>query len=154
MVFGGISTERIQLNENSFFAGGPYAPPLPKAREALPKIRQLIFAGQYAEAQKLADETFIPKPGGQMAHQPLAELMLHFPGLENAAGYARSLDLAEAVASTSFSTKDFWPPQHLDARGLCLCRGRRDRGAPGQHAAQGPARGAATQRPAPAAGAD
>ncbi|MEO3690172.1 glycoside hydrolase family 95 protein [Roseateles paludis] len=110
MVFGGISTERLQLNENSFFAGGPYAPPLPKAREALPKIRQLIFAGQYAEAQKLADETFIPKPGGQMAYQPLAELSLHFPGLENAAGYERSLDLAGAVASTSFTTKDFGRP--------------------------------------------
>jgi alpha-L-fucosidase 2 len=38
MVFGGISSERLQLNEDSFFSGGPYNPVNPQAREALPRI--------------------------------------------------------------------------------------------------------------------
>lgn len=104
MVFGGIHTERLQLNECSFFAGGPYDTTNPKAREGLPKVRELVFAGRYAEAEKLANETLLGRPTGQMAYQPLAELLLVFPGLENARGYERSLDLDEAVASTRFQT--------------------------------------------------
>jgi alpha-L-fucosidase 2 len=104
MVFGGIHTERLQLNECSFFSGGPYDTTNPKAREGLPKVRELIFAGRYAEAEKLANETLLGQPSRQMSYQPLAELLLVFTGLENARGYERSLDLDEALASTRFQT--------------------------------------------------
>ena len=55
MVFGGIHTERLQLNECSFFSGGPYDTTNPRAREGLPQVRELVFAGRYAEAEKLAN---------------------------------------------------------------------------------------------------
>ncbi|MBC8024968.1 MAG: glycoside hydrolase N-terminal domain-containing protein, partial [Steroidobacteraceae bacterium] len=32
MVFGGIASDRLQLNEDTFFAGGPYDPTNPAAR--------------------------------------------------------------------------------------------------------------------------
>ncbi|MFG6415540.1 glycoside hydrolase N-terminal domain-containing protein [Roseateles sp. DC23W] len=102
MVFGGTHTERLQLNENSFFSGGPYDTTNPKAREGLPKVRELIFAGRYADAEKLANETLLGVPNGQMTYQPLAELLLVFPGLDGVRGYERSLDLDEAVATTRF----------------------------------------------------
>lgn len=102
MVFGGTHTERLQLNENSFFSGGPYDTTNPKAREGLPKVRELVFAGRYAEAEKLANETLLGRPTGQMSYQPLAELLLVFPGLDGVRGYERSLDLDEAVATTKF----------------------------------------------------
>ena len=38
-----------------------------------------------------------------MTYQPLAELLLVFPGLDGVRGYERSLDLDEAVATTSAS---------------------------------------------------
>src|SRR6218665_706979 len=38
MVFGGIGQERIQLNEDTLWAGGPYNPANPQARAALPEI--------------------------------------------------------------------------------------------------------------------
>ncbi|MFG6487606.1 glycoside hydrolase N-terminal domain-containing protein [Roseateles sp. BYS78W] len=104
MVFGGTHTERLQLNENSLFSGGPYDTLNPKAREGLPKVRELVFAGRYAEAEKLANETLIGVPNRQMSYQPLAELLLLFPGLEGVRGYERSLDLDEAVATTRFRT--------------------------------------------------
>jgi alpha-L-fucosidase 2 len=102
MVFGGTHTERLQLNENSFFAGGPYDTTNPRAREGLPKVRELVFAGRYAEAEKLANEMLIGLPNRQMPYQPLAELLLVFPGLEGVRGYERSLDLDEALATTQF----------------------------------------------------
>jgi alpha-L-fucosidase 2 len=104
MVFGGTHTERLQLNENSFFAGGPYDTTNPRAREGLPQVRELVFAGRYAEAEKLANETLFGQPMKQMAYQPLAELILVFPGLDGVRGYERSLDLDEALASTQFRT--------------------------------------------------
>jgi hypothetical protein len=54
MVFGGVPQERLQLNEDTLYAGGPYDPDNPGALAALPEVRRLIFVGQYAEAQSLA----------------------------------------------------------------------------------------------------
>src|SRR5690606_32862776 len=42
MVFGGIEHERIQLNEDTLWAGGPYDAANPEAKAALPEIRRLI----------------------------------------------------------------------------------------------------------------
>ena len=39
MVFGGINNERIQLNEDTLWAGGPYDPTNPEALKALPEAR-------------------------------------------------------------------------------------------------------------------
>ena len=62
MVFGGIQLERLQLNEDTLWAGGPYNPANPAAREALPEIRRLLAEGRHAEAQKRVDESFISVP--------------------------------------------------------------------------------------------
>src|SRR5262245_36269482 len=50
MIFGGIEGERIQLNEDTLWAGGPYDPSNPEALAALPEVRKLVFAGKYKEA--------------------------------------------------------------------------------------------------------
>jgi alpha-L-fucosidase 2 len=102
MVFGGIASERLQLNEDSFFSGGPYDPVNPAAREALPKVRELVFAGRYAEAQALTDAQVMARPLKQMSYQTIGDLRLTFPGIENATGYVRELDLPTALASTRF----------------------------------------------------
>ena len=39
MVFGGVAEERLQLNEDTLWSGGPYNPANPDARAALPKVR-------------------------------------------------------------------------------------------------------------------
>src|SRR6185436_14120258 len=53
MVFGRVNRERLQLNEDTLWAGGPYDPVNPQAREALPEVRRLLTAGQYREAASL-----------------------------------------------------------------------------------------------------
>src|SRR5436190_15777981 len=45
MVFGGVNQERLQLNEGTLWAGGPYDPVNPDAKDALPQVRQLINEG-------------------------------------------------------------------------------------------------------------
>ncbi|HEY1034168.1 MAG TPA: glycoside hydrolase family 95 protein, partial [Pseudoxanthomonas sp.] len=102
MVFGGVAHERLQLNEDTLYAGGPYSAVNPKAREGLPQVRALIFAGRYAEAAALADDTLISRPVKQMAYQPLGNLWLQFDRLDGVADYRRELDLDAAVARTTF----------------------------------------------------
>src|SRR6187455_2720154 len=64
MIFGGVSSERLQLNEDSLWSGGPGDDDNPEALQALPQIRELLFAGKYAEAQKLANRKLICKGPG------------------------------------------------------------------------------------------
>lgn len=104
MVFGGMARERLQLNEDSLWAGGPYDPINPAAHEALPEVRRLIAAGRLAEAQALADRALIGTPRTQMPYQPLGDLMLSWPGQSEAVtDYHRELDLDTATASTRFT---------------------------------------------------
>ncbi len=57
MIFGGVDQERLQLNEDTLWAGGPYDPVNPTAKAALPDVRQLIFDGKYSEAARLISQT-------------------------------------------------------------------------------------------------
>ena len=45
MVFGNPSVERLQINEETIWAGSPNSIAHDKALKALPKVRQLIFEG-------------------------------------------------------------------------------------------------------------
>src|SRR5690606_30300921 len=50
MVFGGVGVERVALNDDTLWSGGPGDWNNPDAREALPEIRRLVAAGRFAEA--------------------------------------------------------------------------------------------------------
>ncbi|MGA2092268.1 MAG: glycoside hydrolase family 95 protein [Sedimentisphaerales bacterium] len=104
MVFGGINNERIQLNEDTLWAGGPYDPTNPSAAKALPEARRLIFTGKYNEAQKLIDSKMMAKPLTQMPYQPVGDLLLNFPDINGAANYKRQLNLDTAIASVDFNS--------------------------------------------------
>lgn len=105
MVFGGISEERLQLNEDSLWTGGPYDPVNPEARAALPEVRRLIFARRYAEAQALADAKLMATPLSQMSYQSFGDLLIDMPGIPDfwARGFRRELDLDSAIATTVFA---------------------------------------------------
>jgi alpha-L-fucosidase 2 len=103
MVFGGVERERLQLNEDTLWAGGPYDPDNTNALAALPEVRKLIFAGQYAEAQKLAGQKMMGKPMSQMPYETLGDLFLEFPTPATVENYRRDLNLDTAVASVSYT---------------------------------------------------
>jgi alpha-L-fucosidase 2 len=104
MVYGGVSQERLQLNEDTFFSGGPYDSDSPEALEALPEVRRLLFAGRYAEAEALANAKLMARPLKQMSYQPIGDVVLDFPALTGNDGYVRELDLDSAIARTRFSS--------------------------------------------------
>jgi alpha-L-fucosidase 2 len=102
MVFGGIDRERLQLNEDTLWAGGPYDPNNPEALGALPEARRLIFEGKYTEAHKLVGDKMLAKPVRQMPYQPVGDLLLTFPKSQTVANYRRDLNLDTAITRTAY----------------------------------------------------
>jgi alpha-L-fucosidase 2 len=103
MVFGGLALERLQLNEDTLWGGGPYTPDNPEAFAALPEVRRLISEGRYAEAEAMVNARMMAKPVRQMSYQTLDDLLLMFLELDNATAYQRELDFDAAVATTRFT---------------------------------------------------
>ena len=103
MIFGNPSEERIQLNENSVWAGSPYNNANPKALKSLAVIRKLIFEGDYQKAQDMANKDFISQTAQGMPYQTVGSLYLSFPGSENYNGYYRELNLKEATATVKYN---------------------------------------------------
>jgi alpha-L-fucosidase 2 len=105
MVFGGINRERLQLNESTLWAGGPYNPVNPQAREALPEVRQLVFEGKYREAAKLITAKVMSRPLGQMPYETAGDLILTFPDSSSVENYRRDLNLDTAVATVEYTAQ-------------------------------------------------
>ncbi len=103
MVFGGVNHERLQLNEDTLWGGGPYDPNNPEALAALPEARRLIFEGKYREADRLVNQKMIAKPRGQMPYQTLGNLLLSFPEVKSVENYRRDLNLDTAIARVVYS---------------------------------------------------
>lgn len=102
MVFGNPGTERLQLNEDTIWAGGPHDSSNPEALAALPEVRRLVFEDRWAEAQDLINEHMLSNPVGQLAYQTVGNLRLTADGTSGATEYYRQLDLTTATALTSF----------------------------------------------------
>jgi len=100
MVYGGIDTETIQLNEETFWSGSPHRNNSTESLQALPEVRRLIFAGKEAEAAKLIDQHFMKGPHG-MRYLPMVNIRLAM-GHQQVTDYERSLRLYDATAHTSY----------------------------------------------------
>jgi alpha-L-fucosidase 2 len=105
MVFGGIERERLQLNEDTLWAGQPYDPSNPDALEALPEARRLIFNGDYSAAVKLVDSKMMARPVREMPYQLVGDLLLHFAETESVEDYRGELDLDTAVTRVTYKVK-------------------------------------------------
>lgn len=101
MVYGGVVNEQIQLNEETVWGGGPHRNDSPKAFGALPKVRELIFAGREKEAEKIIADNFFTGQHG-MPFQTIGSLMLEFDGHADYSGYRRELDLEKAIAFVKY----------------------------------------------------
>lgn len=104
MVYGGISDERLQLNEDTLWDGYPLDPANPEALKALPKVQKLLFAGKNKEAEALAGDAMLGTPHGVKPYQSLGELYIEIPGAASASGYLRTLDLGTAIASVRYAS--------------------------------------------------
>ena len=104
MVFGGVVHERLQLNEDTLWAGRPYDPVNPDAKDALPEVRRLIAEKRYADAAALAGKKVMAKPLAQMPYQTLGDLGADVSApVDVVERYRRDLDLATATAHVSYT---------------------------------------------------
>lgn len=103
MLYGTPGGEELQLNEETVWAGEPGNNINPETGKAIPVIRQLIREGDYAAAQKYADEHVHSLNQG-MPYQSVGSLLIRFPGHDQFAGYRRELDIANAVATVSYTS--------------------------------------------------
>jgi alpha-L-fucosidase 2 len=78
MVFGGVAEERIQLNEETIWAGGPWPEHKESLAPVLAQARKLMFAGRPAEAQNLIAGSFMAPGEGRRSYQTLGDLHLAF----------------------------------------------------------------------------
>lgn len=103
MVFGEPEKERILLNEETVWTGGPYNPTNVEGAKHIQEIRQLVFEGNYAKAHWAFGRYLMGYPVEQQKYQPLGDLKLEFQGHKDVADYRRDLDMDTAVASVEYT---------------------------------------------------
>ncbi len=105
MVFGGVNRERIQLNDETFWAGSPHNNNNPEGLKHLQEIRQLIFDGNEKDAEKLIDQYYMTPHHG-MCYLTLGSLFINFNHAAEATDYRRQLDISKAVSEVSYKVGD------------------------------------------------
>lgn len=106
MVSGNVINESIGVNEESIWYGGPMDRNNEDAKEALPKVRKLIFEGKIAEAESLLATSFTGTPEAMRPYQSLGSIELRFKDLYEPRNYYRELDLEDAVYKQNFTVED------------------------------------------------
>lgn len=102
MVYGTPAADRLQLNEETIWAGRPNNNANPEAREYLPKVRELVWQGKYKEAQDMATQHVMAKTNAGMPYQPFGDLYVSFPGQGEYSDYRRELSLDSARVVTTY----------------------------------------------------
>ena len=103
MVFGNPNEEHLQLNHVQFWAGSINDNVNPNGGTIkLNEIRNAINDGNYALADKLANQNFVAQKVHGMPYQPVGDVFLKFDGHENFSDLKRTLDIEKAIASTTY----------------------------------------------------
>jgi len=103
MVFGGNSEERIQLNEESYWTGGPYSTVVSGGNTMLPDIQKKIFEGDPIAAHRLFGRYLMGYPVEQQKYQSIGNLHLFFENEQVVSGYKRWLDLETGTTGVAYS---------------------------------------------------
>ncbi|MFC1500263.1 glycoside hydrolase N-terminal domain-containing protein [Candidatus Zixiibacteriota bacterium] len=106
MLYGGPAHEKIGLNEETLWAGGPVDPYMnPDAHKHLAEVRELLFADNYQEADQV-----VRRLQGKFSesYAPLGDLLIDFdlPGEPDI--YQREIDLRTAVSRIWFNVGETW----------------------------------------------
>ena len=98
MIFGNAKTEKLQLNEDSLWYGGPMNRINKDALANLRKVRELILSGKISEAEELMLHSFSGNPPSMRPYAPLGELNIDYKNIKSSClDYLRRLDLETAV---------------------------------------------------------
>jgi alpha-L-fucosidase 2 len=104
MVFGKNGEERIQLNEETYWSGGPYSTVVKGGHKVLPEIQKKVFEEKYLAAHNLFGRHLMGYPVEQMKYQCLANLHLFFKNQDSVTDYKRWLDMETGISGVSFQS--------------------------------------------------
>ncbi len=100
MVFGGIESERLQLNEDTLWSGAPRDWNNPKAKPHLAEVRRLVLDREdYAGADRECRQMQGPYTESYLV---LANLHIRMDHAAAAQNYRRELDLDTAVSRVTY----------------------------------------------------
>jgi len=101
MVYGTVETERIQMNEESLWAGCPEDPYPENITEHYSKFQQLNLQGNYTEALDYGLKNLAVSPTGKRSYTTLGELFVSL-NHKNADNYRRELDLETGINTVEY----------------------------------------------------
>jgi len=105
MVYGGLKNEELQLNEETFWAGGPHNNNSSTSLNYLDQVRKLIFDGKENDAETMINSQFVKGPHG-MKYLHLGSMSISTSGIvsDDVTNYHRELDLQTATSNVSFDS--------------------------------------------------
>ncbi|RUS34722.1 glycosyl hydrolase family, N-terminal domain-containing protein [Jimgerdemannia flammicorona] len=111
MVFGGVAADRIQLNEESLWAGGPFEDPLYSGNNDVLANRQKHIDGIAALRNIIAQSEYKSTSANQSgtlwgSYRTLGELYINLTAPTSVINYRRELNMDEGVAHTSWQNPD------------------------------------------------
>lgn len=101
MVFGGATEERLQLNEDTLWAGASVPRDRAGASRHLAEVRRLLFAGEVTAGEELAQRELMG-PEKHVSYETLGDLWIDLAHAGEVADYRRALDLATGVATVRY----------------------------------------------------
>jgi len=104
MVFGDPIHERIQLNEDSMWPGGPDWGDSKGTPEDLESIRSLLKKGEHHKVDQLIIDKFSYK-SVKRSHQTMGDLFIDFDETKTIENYKRSLSLDDALVTVDYKSK-------------------------------------------------
>lgn len=106
MVFGRVDEERLQLNEDTVWAGERRDRNNPNAAVGVAEARRLLFEGRVAEAEKVADQKMLAVPRRMPSYHPLGDLWIEMGTVPISSDYRRELDLETGIARVTYRLGD------------------------------------------------
>ncbi|MBL8759763.1 MAG: glycoside hydrolase family 95 protein [Phycisphaerae bacterium] len=91
MVFGGVTLERLQLNEDTVWAGPPVPEQPESAAGGVQEARRLLWEGKFAEAERVVKEKVLGPRISPRSHQTLGDLFVELVDAGGKPGLSREV---------------------------------------------------------------
>ena len=100
MVYGGIESDTIKINEETLWSGGPRDLQNYEAIKYLPEIRQLLLDGKTQKAEKLIDSKMLGEYNE--CYMPMGDLVINSIQKGKVENYHRQLDLDKGLVNINY----------------------------------------------------
>ncbi|ORX83951.1 Six-hairpin glycosidase [Anaeromyces robustus] len=102
MIYGGVQRDELQLNEETFWGGGPHNNVVNNAFPKIQQARQMIFDGKFMQAENYINQNCLSGIDG-MPYLPLGSLFINYSDIKEYSNYYRELDISNAMTTTKFT---------------------------------------------------